>query len=340
MISRLGPRRTVHHVGTYLLLIATIMHLIPVLTIPVTSMDLLKAENRNVSLGGGYPVVRMGTFGYCVSVEDGPEGDTPEVCHTEWAYDIDHLTWNSGVEFSLRAGSNSTNNTDTTESGKDKRAEDGSNNDNDDGREYVNGIALPSYMSAMTGLMTGLNALSFALCAVAFLVSLVISMCFITSSYVVTWVVSAIAAVGTTAAAAADYRWAGYVRQAVVAQSYSSSSSSAAADGGEGEDPAGSVRYGIGAATLTVALIIQAVVFVSGFVVCCLERRNNRDNDDGSSSSFGKPRRSSARSLRKKNRSLERMKQIDDDRLYDDESLDGEDTTYRPPRAANGYSNV
>ncbi|KAI0602499.1 hypothetical protein F4775DRAFT_602516 [Biscogniauxia sp. FL1348] len=334
MISRLGPRRTVHHAGTYLLLIATIMHLIPVLTIPVTSMDLLKAENRNVSLGGGYPVVRMGTFGYCVSVEDGPEGDTPEVCHTEWAYDIDHLTWNAGIEFSLRAGSNNTNSTDATEDGKDKRAEDASDSDNDDdGRNYVNGIALPSYMSAMTGLMTGLNAFSFALCAVAFLVSLVISMCFITSSYVVTWVVSAVAAVGTTAAAAADYRWAGYVRQAVVP-------ALASAEGGTDADPAGSVRYGIGAATLTVALVIQAMVFVSGFVVCCLERRHNRDDD---SSSYGKPpRRSSARSLRRKknDRGLERMKQIDDDRLYDDESLDGEDTTYRPPRAANGYSNV
>ncbi|KAI5923031.1 hypothetical protein F4810DRAFT_671357 [Camillea tinctor] len=296
IVSRLGPNRSVHHAGTWLLLIATIMHLIPVLTIPVTKMDILKVENRNVSLGGGYPVVRMGTFGYCVSVEDGPESDKPEVCHQEWAYDIDHLTWTPGTEFSLRTGSNSTNTT-TADSTKDKRAEDSSDKNDD------SGIELPSYMSAMTGLMAALNAFSFALCTIAFLVSLTISMCFLSSSYVVTWVVSAVAAVGTTAAAAADYRWAAYARHA------------------------GAVRYGIGAACLSVALVIQAVVFVSGLVVCCLERRRNETP-------------AAAAGGRKKDRSSERMKKIDDDRLYDDESLDGEDTSYRPPRAANGYSNV
>ncbi|KAI0475286.1 hypothetical protein GGR56DRAFT_675434 [Xylariaceae sp. FL0804] len=74
MISRLGPRRSVHHAGTYLLVPALALLLVPIVTSPFSGVAMMRVKPDD----GSQSVVHMGLFGYCVS---DPVTGSSRTCH-------------------------------------------------------------------------------------------------------------------------------------------------------------------------------------------------------------------------------------------------------------------
>ncbi|KAI1344466.1 SUR7/PalI family-domain-containing protein [Xylariaceae sp. FL0016] len=175
MLSRLGLRRTVHHVGTYLLFAAAICSLVPMIATPATKVNFLEAQNEDVSLEGGYPEVRLGVYGYCVAVIG-----SDDKCRSHVGYTVTELKYDQS-DFSL-----------SEDLGIDN-----------------------SQLQALSTAMAILHPLSLATSIGAFVVSTIISLCFKTSKYFWPWTTTACAAGVTLITVSIDWVWIWAVRRAL-----------------------------------------------------------------------------------------------------------------------------